>query len=222
MKNRSIYAVLTGDIIGSSKWNNDQRKQYLDVLNTTLKEIDRSTDSSFPHLVYRGDSFQGLLRRPEQSLKEAILIRAELLSRSDTKKAGLDARIAIGIGTVDYLPEDKNIGEGDGEAFRNSGFELDNLKKEKMNLIVKTPWPEINEEIKIECGLLDAVIKRWTKEQAEAIGYYLKGLNQEQIADRLDLAQSSINQRLQTGGYLAIQSFIDRYEKIILKKMGVA
>jgi predicted XRE-type DNA-binding protein len=220
MKNRSIYAVLTGDIVGSSKWSRDQRKQYLDVLNTTLKEIDRSTDSSFPHLVYRGDSFQGLLRRPEQSLKEAILIRAALRSRSDTKKAGLDARIAIGIGTVEYLPKGRNIGEGDGEAFRNSGFELDRLKKEKMNLNVKTPWPDINEELKTECSLLDAIIRRWTKEQAEAMVYFLKGLNQEQIADQLHIAQPSINQRLQTAGYIGIQNFIDRFEKIILEKVG--
>ena len=99
------------------------------------------------------------------------------------------------------------MGEGDGEAFRNSGPELDKMKKREQNLVIRTPWSEINEELGIECALLDALIQRWTKEQAEAILYQIgnkifldsklfmenhRGRTQEVIAKILEYKPASI------------------------------
>jgi DNA-directed RNA polymerase specialized sigma24 family protein len=62
----------------------------------------------------------------------------------------------------------------------------------KINLIVKTPWKELNDELSTECALLDAVIERWTKEQAEAIMYQIMGLTQEEIARILKISQPAV------------------------------
>lgn len=229
------YAVLTGDLIGSSRFKSREREGILLILKDAFKKIPPDIIAS-PFVVFRGDSFQGVLSRPGEALKVALIIRASLLSRFKGKKTRLDARIAIGIGGIDYLPKNK-AGEGDGEAFRNSGHELDKMKKEEQNLIIKTPWAEINEELLTECALLDAIIQRWTKEQAEVILYQIQGqlasiakedieplrqrFTQVETARMLDISQSAVFQRLKTGGFRAVQIFLDRFKAIVQNKASI-
>ena len=234
METGKIYAVLTGDLIGSSRFRIQQREEVLSNLKDSFQEISPEIIES-PFVVFRGDSFQGVLTRPEEALKAALIIRASLLSKFKGKRTHLDARIAIGIGTIDYLPRDQ-VGEGDGEAFRNSGPELDKMKKGEQNIIVRTPWAEINEELRTECALLDALIQRWTKEQAEATLYQIgnkifldsklfiqgepqEGKTQEVIAKILSISQPALSQRLKTGGYWAVQAFLERFNMIIQDKV---
>ena len=215
METGKIYAVLTGDLIGSSRFRIQQREEVLSNLKESFREISPDLIAS-PFVVFRGDSFQGVLARPEEALKAALIIRASLLSRFKGKTARLDARIAIGMGTIDYLPRDQ-VGEGDGEAFRNSGPELDKMKKGEQNIIVRTPWPRINEELRIECALIDALIQRWTKEQAEAILFQIQEpelQTQKGIAKILKISQSALSQRLKTSGYWAVEVFLERFKEM--------
>jgi len=236
METGKIYAVLTGDLIGSSRFRIQQREEVLSNLKDSFQEISSDIIAS-PFVVFRGDSFQGVLAGPEEALKAALIIRASLLSRFKGKRTRLDARIAIGIGTIDYLPWDQ-VGEGDGEAFRNSGPELDKMKKGEQNIIIRTPWAEINEELRAECALLDGLIQRWTKEQAEAIIFQIQkpelillnvaamahdighAQTQKGIAKILKISQSALSQRLKTGGYWAVQAFLERFKMIIQGKVG--
>jgi len=230
METGKIYAVLTGDLIGSSRFRIQQREEVLSHLKESFKEISPDIIAS-PFVIFRGDSFQGVLSRPDEALNAALIIRASLLSKFKGKRTRLDARIAIGIGTIDYLPPDQ-AGEGDGEAFRNSGLELDKMKKSEQNLIIRTPWTEINEELRTECALFDALIQRLTKEQAEAIAYQLpkreflaqdqviiKEITQQIIAEILNISQPALSQRLKTGGYWAVQAFSERFKMIIQAKV---
>ena len=234
METGKIYAVLTGDLIGSSRFRIQQREEVLSNLKDSFKKISSDIIAS-QFVVFRGDSFQGVLSRPDEALNAALIIRASLLSKFKGKRTRLDARIAIGIGTIDYLPPDQ-AGEGDGEAFRNSGLELDKMKKSEQNLIIRTPWTEINEELRTECALLDALIQRLTKEQAEAIAYQLpkreylvldqgdqgiieEEITQEKIAIILSISQPALSQRLKTGGYWAVQAFLERFYMIIQGKV---
>lgn len=217
MPNKKIYAVLTGDLVGYSRYKTKDRKEVLLHLKDSFKKLPLDITAS-KFWVFRGDSFQGILSRPEEALKAALIIRSSLVSRYKGKRSRLDARIAIGIGTVDYLP--RRVGEGDGEAFRNSGMELDGMKKSEKNLIVKTPWKEHNDELSTECALLDAVIERWTKEQAEAIMYQIMGLTQEEIARILKISQPAVFHRLRTCGSRAVQEFLKRYKDAIKYNVG--
>jgi hypothetical protein len=238
METNKIYAVLTGDLIGSSRFKIKEREELLFILKDSFKIISPDIITS-QFVIFRGDSFQGVLSRPDEALNAALIIRASLLSKFKGKRTRLDARIAIGIGTIDYLPRDQ-AGEGDGEAFRNSGPELDKMKKGEQNLIIKTPWNEINEELQTECSLLDALIQRWTKEQAEANFYQIQspksrvflnfareepGLNQRltqvETAKILNISQSAVFQRLKTGGYWAVQAFLERFKTIIQGKVSI-
>ncbi len=212
---RKIYAVLTGDLVKSSRFKIEkQRDEILSALKDSFNKIEPPEIIASRFMIHRGDSFQGVLSRPDEALKAAIIIRTNLISKFKEKDMRLDARIAIGLGKIDYLPKNQ-VGEGDGEAYRYSGMELDRMKKEELNLIVKTPWSKINEELRTECMLLDALIQRWTKEQAEAIGYQIQGLKQEEIARILNISQPAVFQRLKTGGSWAVHSFLERFKVII-------
>lgn len=76
---------------------------------------------------------------------------------------------------------------------------------------------EINEELKTECVLANALINRWTVQQAEAILLLLEGLTQDQIASKMNISQSAVNQRIKASNYSAIKVFLQRYEDLVLK-----
>lgn len=217
MQDKKIYAVLTGDLVGYSRFRTNDRRDILLHLKDSFKKIPPDISAS-KFWVFRGDSFQGILSRPEEALKAALLIRSSLIAKYKGKRSRLDARIAIGLGAIDYLP--RRVGEGDGEAFRNSGLELDGMKQSEKNLMVKTPWEELNDELKTECALLDAVIERWTREQAEAVMYQLLDSTQEEIAAILKISQPAVFHRLRTCGSRAIQEFLQRYNEVVKYNVG--
>lgn len=86
--------------------------------------------------LYRGDSFQLLVEDPALAIYIAILLRAGLIYNTpDTSDGVWDARISVGIGSIDFISE--NIVTSDGEAFLLSSTQLDNIGKRR--LAVKTP-----------------------------------------------------------------------------------
>ena len=214
-----IYAVVTGDLIGSRKLK-DSGVSYVDYLNKSLEYVGH--DYQIPFFIYRGDSFQGVTADPSSALKDTIILRLKLISGFEVgeKYPRIDARIAIGLGKIDYFPnKNYKIGEMDGEAFGYSGLQLDEIKKDKQNLTVKTPWSEINEELDIYCRIIDRLIARWSKKKCEAVMYRLEGHILEQIGEKLDIDLSSVSYRLKGTDYDVVGMIIQRYSKIINKKI---
>ncbi len=209
---KKLYSVLSGDLVGSSKLETGERKEILSVLKNSFNQVKsiypKAVRSEFD--IYRGDSFQGILSAPSVSLGSAIIIRAYLRSKIGHKA---DARIAIGIGKIDYLP--KHITEGYGEAFVISGKLLDKMKKSRFNFQIETPSEEINRELRIEFILLDFLISKWSPEQSEAIIKHLKGLTQEEIAKKLGISQPAVHKRLDNAGFWLIDQMCDRFAKLI-------
>ena len=70
-----IYAVVTGDLIGSRKLK-DSGVSYVDYLNKSLEYVGH--DYQIPFFIYRGDSFQGVTADPSSALKDTIILRLQL------------------------------------------------------------------------------------------------------------------------------------------------
>ncbi|MFP4469886.1 MAG: SatD family protein [Bacteroidales bacterium] len=219
MKDR-LFAVLTGDVAGSSRFSGEDRKKLLDGIKTSFIRIEEilGTDViAFPFEIFRGDSFQGVLGKPELALKAALIIRAGIRgSFKTTLKDAVDARIAIGIGTISLMPQN-SAGEGDGEAYRNSGPYLDKLEKAGRMLSIKTPWDDINKELNVECALLDTIVNRWTAGQTDVVSEYLRGLTQEEMAERLNVSQPAARKRIQAANLFQIEIMLRRYEEFFEK-----
>ncbi len=212
-----IYAVITGDIIESSLAEKAEKNALIKSLKKAFKGIkqwDSVNENSLPKFdVFRGDSFQGVMANPCQALRAAIFIRSAMRKNQPVQKdENWDVRLAIGLGTIDHLPE--NVSEGDGPAYRNSGPIMDELKGDYKTAIT-TPWEAINKEFKASSALLDAVISKWTAQQSEIIWYLLRNEKAKDIAEELDISQAAVHYRVKGSAWFAIEKLLQRYEQII-------
>lgn len=215
----TIKAVLTGDVIQSRKLNNENIEKVLDALHRTFKEIQEKILTKEAHFeIYRGDSFQVLIHEPHLALKVALILKSCLRSLFKpvigASAVKSDARIAIGIGTMRM--QNSKIIESHGEAFELSGTELDKIIKESLNLSIRTPWEDVNEELKVNCLFADNIINNWSVKTAESVfRYLLYDETQESQAKYFKVSQPAISKRFAQGNMKAIDSFIKRFENVI-------
>lgn len=226
-----VNSVITGDLVKSRKIKDADIANVINSLKDTFNEINHQLlNGKGAFEIFRGDSFQGLIPKPDQALLVAIILRAHLRTyepsgvmtgRNKPGKPLLfaysDARIAIGIGTVSYNAD--RITESQGEAFQNSGIAFEAISKENKCLVILTPWEKINSELEVEFQLADALISRWTASTAEAIYHHLLyGKNQKELAAQLKISQPGVHNRLvKYGNINSIHAFINRYHDLIIK-----
>ncbi|MEP7265035.1 MAG: hypothetical protein ABI772_11085 [Bacteroidota bacterium] len=231
-----INGVITGDIVASRDISSDSRQQlYQDIkafLNTLQKE-----EWIEVYEVFRGDSFQCIVKKTEEALRVALIIRAFIRSYvivedqdensgtvSKNKMAvkgyfpgNYDIRLSIGIGTTDFVKKD-SLAHSDGEAFYLSGDALDDLKEMPYRMVVKTLDKQLNESLEPSIFLLDANIQKWTNTQAEVILFKLKNLKEEDIAAKLMITQSAVNQRTKSSQWYAIEKLLIYFAKAIKER----
>lgn len=230
MNKSKIFAVITGDIVGSGKLAKDDRaKLYADFKKFLASLKKEGYIRTFE--MFRGDSMQCLVKQETDALRVALIIRAWYKSygimppRSKRKPSQTasekgyysgnhDIRLSVGIGTVEFLNV-RALGQSDGQAFLLSGQGLDGLKGSAEKLIVSAGDEKFTEAIAPAIGLLDAVLEKWTGNQAEIVLYKLKNLKEEEIAQKIGISQSAVNQRTKNSRWNAIESFISWFEKTV-------
>ncbi|MES2616363.1 MAG: hypothetical protein V4613_00705 [Bacteroidota bacterium] len=219
-------AVITGDIIQSTKLRVEGRTLLTNSLKDALKLWDK--DFNMKSELYRGDSFQCLVQNPANALRICLIIKT-YIRRLNTihpyeirRKNGMnknqnianprwifDARISIGIGKV--YEQNRSIATSDGEAFQLSGRLLDQMKAQKQTLAISSS-DSYNNELMTELTLLDSLILKTTALQCEVINLKLLGYTETQIAKDLKVGQSAVNQRSNSGSWNAIETLLNRFE----------
>ena len=178
-----LYAVLTGDVVGFSDSLYSYKKidrdyDFIEILHHKLTKVVNliTQEIQFPLEAFRGDSFQLVLTNPLDALSVALALRAALISGypfkgfKEIKPKRLQLRIAIGLGTIEYLSS--SASKSDGEAFRKSGPFLDSMKGKEARLSIITPWKSVNDEFDVETALIDTIMNKWTSAQSEAMMYH--------------------------------------------------
>jgi hypothetical protein len=252
VRNAQYYVVLTGDIIGSTVYHQVTKKSLGEPITSAFRVIETWKKHLLyaPVQIYRGDSFQAVLNDPVYALRAAIIIRAALRSFAKVPApAGLlDCRIAIGIGKTELAklyqhqnrydqsgnillknietngsdtPVNNDTSNWLGKAFTYSGALLDD-KESRGNLMVHTPWSNINNELEMEFALLDLIIENWGHGRSEVMKYRIQGLKQEDISKELNISQPAVNRRLKGAGGHVIDSLCRRFEQLIGDKIGPA
>jgi len=209
-----LYAVITGDIVGFSKLPEVQRQMLDRIMKEGSKAVRKAFKGSIPLEVdvFRGDSWQLLISDIAVSLKVGLFLRAHLRAAMGTGK--FDTRMAIGVGTVDFVPDDR-VSKGDGQAYRHSGNALEQMTKAS-NMCFRFPEREIIEEsIDVLVHLIDVLARNWSDKQALAITGVLQGLKQEKIGSlwKHPITQQSVNRHLQRAGWFAIEKAIGFFKK---------
>ncbi len=208
-----FYGVLTGDIVSSSRINSERGDRVLEELQAAESKVQAHFPSSI-HAgidIFRGDSWQLVIRDPLSALRIAVLFRALLLS-----SAAMDSRVAIGYGGVDYLPE-RDVSTGTGEAYTLSGTGLKELfKPVRMKLIFPSDQSSLlTRSLDTITGLIDLQVQRWTQKQAEAVAGALVGLTQQQIAQSWvedPVSQQAISQHLESAGWVQVKESLQFVE----------
>lgn len=218
-----IYAVITGDIIRSTRYSTDIWRELNKAIKAAFDELHdlfrADLHSNFE--LFRGDSFQCAIKNPRIALRLIILLISLLRVKSGSivKEDPLKAKIAIGIGGINYLK--KGSSESMGEAFQYSGDLLDAIRsRDRQKIQIRSPWEEINGELMTGVALLEALINRWSLEQAEAMIQHLLGLKQIEIADRLGISQPAVVHRLHLAGSWAVDLLLKRYDFIMDARLG--
>ena len=182
--------------------------EKLQTIPLILSEIQRVSIE-----IFRGDSFQIGIPHAQSALRCGIAIRAWLRNyRTTESKHVLDARIAIGVGTLDY--ESGTLSTSDGEAYRLSGRLLDEMKKSRLE--IKTPWHDVNEELKLASAFADNIISFWTQSQSKVI---LRSLvtekNHLELAQEFNVSRQMVDKSLKASKEELISAYIKRYEHLI-------
>ena len=178
---KKYYAVISGDFIGFSSLPLKNRQAMYFILKNGGKELETAFPGIIPLEVdmFRGDGWQIVLTDPVLSLRAALYFRAYIRSKTTQKK--IDTRMAVAVGTIDYIPENK-VSAGDGPAFRMSGKLLDKINR------IKSPIIRFIMEDKKNSVLLDRAVQQsgtpadgWNKKQAMTIMGALRGWSYDQI-----------------------------------------
>ncbi len=214
-----LYAALTGDVIGSSKLGTEARSRLHDAILGAGDEL----RVSFPQLVigdisvFRGDSLQFLVAEPARALRAALFFRAALKASPISVKA--DARLAIGVGTVDFVPAESE-GGADGEAYRLSGPELDDMPPKQtlgiaMPQDLKTRYQQ--EAMKTTVALVGVLAERWTPKQALAVKGALLGRTQEEISRSWpsSVSRQAIAKNLDGAAWFAVERSLKFFEEFM-------
>lgn len=201
-----MTSILTGDIINSREVPS---KIWLPLLKNIFNTIGKS-----PKIweIYRGDSFQIEIKDIEKAFLFSIKLKAAL-----KKVKNLDVRIAIGIGTK--IDSYKNITEGSGQAFINSGKTFDTLLK-KQNIAISSPWQEFDFILNTSLKLALLTMDNWSVSSADFVFEYLKApqITQKIIAQQLNISESSASERRKRAGLDEILQLENLYTTLITNK----
>ena len=166
MRQSRYYAVLTGDIVKSSRLSPREMESVRAILTRAVnaaRRWRRGLIQGQPEF-FRGDAWQLLLSDPAMALRVAIHLRASL------RAAGLaDSRVAIGLGKAGEISS-RRVSLSTGQAFVLSGKALDKMTRySNMTIEVPPSAGPLSDWLKVVGHLCDSLIGQWTMRQAELV-----------------------------------------------------
>ena len=200
----NIVAVITGDVIASTEIKGETHTAMIRCLKAATEDAVHFMEDFKPS-IFQGDSFQGYSANyPSLALREALQIIMKMLAND------FGIRLSIGLGNMSYDGESSNV--NDGTAFRLSGRNLENLKKEDLLIAVAFDDEIKNPEWQVHSETLNYLLKRCSNLQAEAISEMLHGKTQVEAAEILQIKQPAVQQRLQAAAWPLMQTILNRFE----------
>jgi hypothetical protein len=224
MSKERLYAVLSGDIVESRRYI-EKSPAMRDAIKRAYLECAETFDDALGRLpgvdVFAGDSWQMAANSPACALRIALCMRA--LVQSTHELPGVDTRVAVGIGTIDYIGEDR-VSMSQGEAFVLSGESLRRLEHTdtcRLAAVVSSGESEersftvnLQHTLNAMMLLLDVICTDWTASQAKAVAGALRDWTQKESAEAIGISQPAVSQSLRGAHYSAVQGVLDWWENV--------
>lgn len=212
-------AVITGDFIGFSPLPAEARQRIYCLAvecGACMKEVFAGC-MPYDLDVFRGDGWQVLFSDPAAAYRAGLFFRAFMRACSPVRET--DVRMAIGLGSVDYVPAGR-VSAGDGEAFRLSGRLLESMSRQGAGSfrLAAGDRPALSALDGMVC-LAGSIAQKWTSSQARAVKGALTGMNRKQIAAGWDppVTSQAAGRHLKRAGWPAVRHSLDVYEKTVGK-----
>jgi hypothetical protein len=226
-------AAISGDIIAYTSLSSSEKTKLETAVIQLLKDL--SIRFGVYGRMIKGDYLECYIPDPADALRVALAIKSYIKSFSlelnDSKDKRIKAfktygiRLAIGIGEISRFDPTKGI--IDGEAIYFSGRIINESRstsdKERIvvknTLFIKTNDENLNSEFEPVLALIDALISKATARQCKVLCLKLMGNDEDAIAKKLQLFQSTINQHSTGIGWNAIEKAVLHYERVIKIKL---
>jgi hypothetical protein len=209
-KTKKLYSVITGDIVKSSKLSLENHKLLVKVMKSSSKDISKIFPDALKYEpeLFRGDSWQLLIKKPELALSIALFYRAYL--KAKMKLSSIDARMAISIGTVDYIESSFGVGN----AYKISGKALDKKGKRKIRFVSDViPNSDV---IDLIIKNTDYISSKWTSNQCKIVLLALQNMDQQSIAAKLRITQQAVSKQMDSIGWMIVEDNINLFKNVLL------
>jgi hypothetical protein len=206
-----VGAVLTGDIVNSTKLPPQQEARVIKILSELLAKF----LNGHPHEFYRGDSFQAYVKEPAEALRMALACRAVVIATTTKEEAAVRSDVRIGIGIGEVAVPVSSLGSAKGEAFLLSGRGLDELQRTQRRLAISCGNEIANIGLQTMADYLDSVFLQMTGKQADIIVELLQGVTQQQLTISRDKAKSTISELANAGRWPEIERTLQQYGQLI-------
>ena len=206
-----MIAVLTGDIVNSTKMSNETYSNVIISIKGFLCEVNEKYRATGE--VYRGDEFQIQYPDPIYALKSTLLIKLALhLSKFSAKPIQCTLSLAYG----SYNIYDKQPNTSSGPVFIESGRGLEKAQRGELliNFLQKTD----QDNIKLLNQFLNHLLNRLTRTQAELLYQYIESdfAEHKKIADITGTTRQNISNRLSNIGAFLVKDYIGVINKKVL------
>lgn len=228
MKSKMINATISADIVSSTALSVEELTLLQSEIRNFLDKLAKDSRGDDWGRLFKGDSVEIFLLDPRKSLRTALLLKALVKKAPISLKSNNNARrmlyrkygirLAVGIGEMRVADQKNDI--LDGEAIYNSGRLLEGQMVAKDRPSIKRSLffgfkdTVLSAQMDVIFGLLDAILKDMTIRQSEILYYKLLGANEEEIASKLSIKQSAVNQQSNSFSWPSIGSAVNYFEKL--------
>jgi hypothetical protein len=198
-------AVLTGDIIASSRYAARDRKRLDSVLRAAFQETERRFKGAIhTRMAFRitaGDEFQCVIADVPRAMEILTYVRA--VAATGGLQPRLRFRASVGVGEIS-VGKRASPYEEDGAAFVRSRRGLEGLTRSRgatrwTRLVTGEPGKDMAADAVL--SLADHMLEGWTVAQWEAVRWAILGMTRQEIARTLKIAHQNVTKRLLAAGW---------------------
>ncbi|WP_186756678.1 helix-turn-helix transcriptional regulator [Echinicola salinicaeni] len=224
-------AVISGDIISSTSLVVEDRSALEEKLKDLLKTLDEKW-GIYGRLI-KGDYLECVCETPGDALRVAMLVKSFVKSYNpkqadnseDNNRISLfkthGVRLAIAIGELSRFDPKKGVIDGEAVYLAGRLINQSSSSHGKERVVIKntlffTSHNEVlNEQMEPVMRLLDVLMSKSTARQSEVLFWKLFGLTELEIAKKLEISQSVVNQHSTSVGWNSIEKTVAYFNKTI-------
>lgn len=213
-----MYATISADIVSSTSLSEVETIELKQYIEKQLRMLETLYPGSWGRLI-KGDYIECVVPNASNAFRIALIIKNSIkaFEVEKTLESKLfytyGARISIGIGGMRIV--DREQGIMDGEAIYLSGRSLAKMGSlSKGALTIETINENLSQNLRVIAVLTDAILNNATPKQSQVIYYKLLGYKEIDIAKKMNIYQSGVNNHSSSAKWYCIEEALNYFEQI--------